>query len=839
MTTTVTRAWPTFGRSAGRWLGRVVVMPFVVVAAGMLVAVGLLPMVGGAGAAVKRLDEKLFAGSASKITLPALPERSVVYAADGSVLATLFLDENRESVSLDQVNPETRHAVLAIEDHKFYEHGAVDASSILRAAIANLRAGHIVQGGSTISQQLIKNTETGNAQTFARKFQEAQDAILLEKEYSKDQILELYLNTIYFGHRVYGIATAAEYYFDVRVEKLSIPQAATLAGIISAPVLWDPVAHPDTATARRDQVLQDMLRYGWLTPQQYHDAVFTKLKLSKKGRIANTVGTEPYWVSYVVNEFERNRRFGRTLDDRRRLLFQGGLKIYTTLQPKLQSEARSVMQRHLPHSGPAPPSDPQAAIVTVVPQTGAIEAMVGGTDYSKQKIDLASQGARSTGSAFKAYTLVAAMEQGVPPGRVYSSKSPASVPKCPQNGGPWQPYNAEGAGDLGYMNLWEATAQSINVVFAQLIADVGPTNVQKAARAMGLTGYVPAVCSITLGAVSVSPLAMTTAYSTLANNGVHCGAHSIARILDSNGTTVFTAKPSCRRVVPADVSAQVTAMLEGVVTHGTGTAAAIGRPVAGKTGTGQDFQDAWFMGYVPQLTTGVWVGYSKAEIPMRSLRVLGGGEAFGGSIAAPIWHDYMAQAVTRLPVRQFPAPPAQKTGTIPDVTGLSKQDAEDTLTKANFVPIESDVTSSKPDGTVVSEDPAGGSTAVLGSGVHIGISNGKGKPKNGGSGSGGTVVVPDVVGERQSQATTDLESDGFVVKAVSKDVTDQHQDGVVLGESPPAGSKAKRGSTVTITVGKFAGGNGGGGGGGGAPGAAPRPDAVIAAQPPRRSLTIV
>jgi penicillin-binding protein 1A len=782
-----------------RRLGELIVMPVVVGMASVLVAVGLFPLFGTAGGAVKRFDERLLSHEKTKITLPPLPERSTIYAADGTRLATLFLDENREIVSLKQVNDVAQHAVLAIEDHKFFEHGPVDISSILRAAIANLKAGHIVQGGSTISQQLIKNTETGNAETFQRKFQEAQDAILLEKEYTKAQILELYLNTIYFGHRVYGIGTAAQYYFNRSASRLTAAQAALLGGMIASPVTFDPIEHPDTALIRRNQVLSAMVKYGWLEPAEYAQAVATPIKLSAKGRIANTVGREPYWISYVVDEFEHNPAFGKTVAERRRLLFQGGLKITTTLSPKLQNVARSVMKHHLPESGPQPPADPQAAIVSIQAKTGAIQTMVGGTDYSKQKIDLASQGARSTGSAFKAFTLVAAMEQGVPPGRVYSARSPATIPQCPNNGGPWMPFNAEGAGDLGYLNLWEATADSINVVFAQLIADIGPDSVVKAAKAMGLTGYIPDVCAITLGAVAVSPLSMTTAYSTLANGGKHCTAYGVQRVLASDGSTIYDHKPQCKQVVSAKVAAQVTAMLEGVISHGTGTAAQIGRPEAGKTGTGQDFQDAWFMGYVPQTCTGVWVGYSKGEIPMRSLRVLGGGEAFGGTIAAPMWHDYMVQAVANLPVQDFRTPPPQKPGTVPDVVGMKEKDAQDTLRKANFVPISVTVDSFKPAGTVVSQSPAGGSSAILGSPVTINVSNGKGpkptpKPTS--------VVVPDVIGETRHQASDDLQSQGFAVAVTYQTVKDPKKNGVVLEQAPSPGTKAPRGSTVTIVVGR-------------------------------------
>jgi membrane peptidoglycan carboxypeptidase len=345
------------------------------------------------------------------------------------------------------------------------------------------------------------------------------------------------------------------------------------------------------------------------------------------------------------------------------------------------------------------------------------------------------------------------------------------------------------------MNLWDATAHSVNVVFAQLIRDIGPDNVLDAAATMGIPrNHMVPVCSLTLGTgVGTNPLEMTSAYSTLANDGVHCTPYAISKVVDRAGHVIFKAKPSCHQVIPPEVAAQVTAMLQGVISHGTGTAAQIGRPEAGKTGTGEDYQDAWFMGYVPQLCTGVWVGYSKAEIPMRGLRVLGGANAFGGTIAAPIWHDFMLQAVANLPVENFPNPPPQKAGTVPDVVGLKQADAETALTKANFVPQVKQVDSTKPAGTVVSQNPAGGASAPLGTLVEIDVSTGKAPVSK----------VPNVVGETQAKAEADLQAAGFKVSVVYQQVFDPKENGIVLSQDPKGGTKRPQGSTVTIVVGTF------------------------------------
>jgi penicillin-binding protein 1A len=628
----------------------------VIATAGGLVAVGLLPVVGGPATVLRQLDANVLAQARAPLHIPALPERSVIYAADGSALATLYLDQNREVVPLSEVNVVARKAVLAAEDHRFYQHGPVDLRSILRALITNARAGRIVEGGSTIAQQLAKNTETGSAETLARKIAEARDAIRLERTYSKDQILEMYLNQVYLGNSVYGIGTAARYYFAEPVGRLTLSQAALLAGMISAPEFYNPLHHKARARARRDDILARMLELGWITRAQYLPAIATPVKLSRKGRTANLPGPEPYFVRYVEEQFMQERRFGRTYADRLRALFQGGLQIYTTLKPKLQSAARAAIRAHLPLR-----TDPRAAVVTVDPRTGAVLAMVGRTNFKKSKFNLATQAHRSAGSAFKVFTLTAALEEGIPPARAFSSASPITIPDCGGTGVPWHVGNAE-PGTGGSMSLWEATKFSVNVVFAQLVNEVGPRRVAMVAHRMGIASPLAAYCPITLGASGVSPLEMTSAYATLADGGVHCHPYPIARVVSSTGTTIFRARPRCSRAIPSPVAAQVTAMLEGVVHGGTGTRADIGRPQAGKTGTAQDYQDAWFMGYIPQLCTGVWVGYPRAEIPMRDVH---GVRGFGGLLAAPIWHDYMARATKGLRVMGFPLPPRPVQGTAP------------------------------------------------------------------------------------------------------------------------------------------------------------------------------
>jgi penicillin-binding protein 1A len=786
-------------------------IPFVILSAAALVAAGLFPAVGGLGKAAKLLGQQFECGQS--LTIPSLALRSTILAADGSIISQVA-NENRIPVELSQVNDFTKHAVLAIEDHSFYDHGPVDVKAIGRALVANVRAGQVVQGGSTITQQLVKNFYTGNEQTLKRKIQEAKDAICLEQTHTKDQILELYLNDLYLGHGTYGVGASAEYYFGTTPEKLSLPQAALLAAQISSPSTYDPVRHPEAAAQQRNVVLHDMLKYRWITDQDYTQAVGAPIKLSAKKRnvnkplpffaqfvqdtILHPIPTDPNYNAYL-------KLFGRSIQERERFLLQGGLKIYTTYQPQLQRFADAAVAARMPSEGNPFANNPEAGLVSLVPQTGAIRAMVGGPSYAerKHKPNLAVQARRQAGSAFKAFTLAAALEAGVPLGKVFDTPNPVHIPPGPC-GPSWSPQNAE-RGSGGFMDMAEATAESVNVWFAQLIAEVGPEKVQQVAKRMGVVSYaynsyvsVPAFCSITLGSVEVNPLSMTVGFATLANNGVRCYPFAIQKIVSWNGKVLFKAKPHCQKAIDPKIAASVTSLLQGVISHGTGTRANIGRPAAGKTGTAQDFADAWFVGYVPQLATGVWVGYGyvnrnvdMTHSPILTTGQLAGFHAFGGTMSAPIWHDYMAKAVASLPVKGFPTPPAPAGGTVPNVVGMKQADAEKALVKANFTPKVETGPSTEPAGVVFSQAPAGGAHATLGSVVTIQVSNGK-APK---------VPVPNVVGKTQALATSILKGAGFVVEVVLQQDPDPKNDGIVLQQVPSGGSH-RVGSTVTIYVGQ-------------------------------------
>jgi penicillin-binding protein 1A len=622
----------------------------VVIAAGLTLSlIAMLAIAVGIDAVARSVNGR-FAKIDRPLVLPPLPERSTIYAADGSVLERVYLDENRVVVPFSRFRRVTWRSVLAIEDHAFFEHGALDVRAIVRASIANALAGEVVQGGSTISQQLVKDVVTGDEVTWQRKITEAIDAVRLENTSTKRQILATYLNEVYLGHAAYGFGAAAEYYFAERVDRLSLAQSALLAGMIRAPTSYDPLSHPVHARSRRNAVLRRMHELGWVSAKAYTHARRQPIDLSGADRDMVAAGPNSYWTQFVIHSFLANPAFGDTLRQRGRALFQGGLRIYTTLEPAWQRDAEAVLRARIAGAGM-----PQSALVSIVPKTGAIAAVaVANWPFRRYRYDLATTpgGGRTAGSAFKAFTLAAALEAGISPNAVYNGDSPKTIADC-GGGETWTVHNAEPGG--GTYRLWQATAESVNAVFAQVIDQVGPDAVARVAHRMGITSALTPVCPLTLGTSPVSPLEMTSGYATLANDGVHCEPYAIERVVSSSGEQIYQAAPECSRAIPASVAHEETAMLEGVIRAGTGTAADIGRPEAGKTGTGQDYQDAWFVGYVPQLATGVWVGYAKAEIPMPN--VPGYGRAFGGVIAAPIWHDYMAAATGDMPARTFASPP--------------------------------------------------------------------------------------------------------------------------------------------------------------------------------------
>src|SRR5919197_3627645 len=500
MAITIRQRRPAQGAGAsGPPTGKTVAVPLqpvllaaVVLGAAICFALTIIPLSPAAGRAAMKLEDRMAPPHVDVRKLfPPVPQRSTIFAADRTPLATVAL-ENREVVPLDKVSHQAKRAILAIEDYQFFHHGGIDLKAILRAAVVNLQAGHITQGGSTITQQLVKNVTGKKADTFRRKLREAQIANAVERVYTKRQILERYLNEIYLGHGAYGVEAAAEYYFDEHASQLSLPQGAVIAGLIANPSLYDPIQRRKAALHRRNVVLSRMAQIGWISKDRAERIEARPIRIPK-GAGRPLKERQPFWIQFVRKMIESDpnhqfRALGKTPKQRVHTIFVGGLHIYTTLRPDWQSIALQAVRHYLPKA-----TDPQSAVATVEPGTGAIQVLVSGRHYAHSHQDLVSGlpgcgsycGRRQTGSAFKPFTLVAAFREGIPPGKVYSSKSPVDLSE-PCNG--WKPFNAEGGGDLGYMDLYRATALSINVVFGQLARDVGPPNIRQAAMDLGIPG---------------------------------------------------------------------------------------------------------------------------------------------------------------------------------------------------------------------------------------------------------------------------------------------------------------------------------------------------------------
>ena len=579
---------------------------------------------------------------------PGMDARSKIYSSDGKLLAILHGEENREPIPLAAMPEHVRHAVIAIEDQRFASHDGVDLTALGRAFVVNATGGSIEQGGGTITMQLARNAYLRNrSKTLERKWDEIVLARRLEATLTKDQILEEYLNTVYFGRGAYGIQAAAEAYFDKPAWRLTLGEAALLAGFIRAPQDYDPVARPEQSFGRRSSVLAAMQRNAMIDTAERVAAEKEKLVFAPRSSTNGIVMATSYggaFVEYVKQSLLADPRMGATPQERADRLFNGGLRIQTTLDAAAQRAAEKTIAKILDRK-----DDPSAALASVDPNTGAIRAMAGEVDA--QGFNLAAQGRRQPGSAFKPFTLVAALEEGFSLYDGYSGSAPRKIPL--DNGQVWTVHNYEGSAS-GYMNLIKATELSVNAVYAQLVMDVGPDKVVSAAQRMGITSPLDPYPSITLGGltIGVSPLEMASAYGTLAAQGMAHRPFAVLRVVDRGGE-VLKNEPVPVRALEPEVANKATAVLERVVLNGTGRRAqGLGRPAAGKTGTTDDYRDSWFVGFTPQLSTSVWIGYPKARIPL--LNIHGLPRVYGGSLPAEIWTRFMLVAHEGEPEIDFP-----------------------------------------------------------------------------------------------------------------------------------------------------------------------------------------
>ena len=572
---------------------------------------------------------------------PPGPQTTVILDRHGKRIASLHAEVDRTIIAFKDIPESFRKAVIAVEDKDFYRHGGVSPFAIVRAAWRDIASRRIEQGGSTITQQYVKNVYTGSERSFGRKIKEAIIAVKLEKKYSKNEILGKYLNTVYLGNGAYGVHAAAQTYWGKRAGSLTTLESATLAGLIPAPETYNPIENPKEAKARRNLVLDRMAEQGYITRAEATELQGEPLKVRKTSPRSFQFA---YFVSHVSKLLQREFGTEET--------FAGGLRVTTTLDSNYQRAAEAAVKKHLPD-----PKDPSAALIAIDPRNGAIRALVGGRDFDKAKFNLATQARRQTGSAFKVFTLAAAMQERISLKSVW--KGPAQMtlpnPECySEEGKPWKVSNYADA-SAGTMDLVGATAKSVNTIFAQLAVTIGPEKVAELSKRMGIETPLQPVCSITLGSQSVTPLEMTNGFATLAARGVRHPSYSISSVKSPDGEVLDETEPKGERVLDQNDADLVNYALQSVATRGTGTAANLpDRPEAIKTGTAQNYVDAYLCGHVPQLVTCVWVGYPKAEIPMENVN--GFATVFGGSIPAMIWHDFMTQALANVPPAQFPTP---------------------------------------------------------------------------------------------------------------------------------------------------------------------------------------
>jgi penicillin-binding protein 1A len=568
---------------------------------------------------------------------------SKVLAADGSIIGRFRPEERYVPITADAIPEPVVAAVVAAEDAGFLHHAGIDVQAIARATIANLQHGGISQGGSTITQQLVKNLFTDGDRTIARKLEEARLALVIEREHGKREILAAYLNTVFFGEGAIGIRAAARTYFDKPVEQLNLSEAALLAGIIPAPTVYNPRVDPEGAEARRLEVLDRALESGLASLDEVRTARQQEPMVVAPKR---AVEAYPYFLDYV-------RRWlldveGVPGHD----LYHGGLTIETTLDRRIQDAARGAVSARLPD-----PAGPSASVVVIDPKSGAVRALVGGRDWEHQRVNLALGRAgggsgQQPGSAFKPIVLALAYERGA------SSQDLVDAPAALPVGDDGHVVRNYGRRGYGKVTLAEATRRSINTAFVSLATSLGLDDVARLARELGLTavpetGVGP---SLAIGAYEVSPLAMTSAYGAFANDGVRASPRPVRRIFDVTGAPITLRTPTEKQVLTKDAARLVSHTLRGVVDSGTGRGARLeGREVAGKTGTTDDYRDAWFVGYTPDLVTSVWMGHAASNAPMRD--VAGVSRVTGGSIPARLWRDVMTVALEGVEPAPFPTPP--------------------------------------------------------------------------------------------------------------------------------------------------------------------------------------
>jgi membrane peptidoglycan carboxypeptidase len=763
------------GESLGGVLALLASLVATSVVAGLIGAGLLMPAIGATGA-VARGGVDFFDSLPAEYQASPLAQQSRILAADGSVIAT-FYSENRIVVPLSKIAPVMQKAQVAIEDDRFYEHGGVDLKGIVRAAVNNASSDD-TQGASTLTQQFVKLTLQENAlyagdeeaaknavrKSMARKIQEAKYAVALEQKLTKAQILEGYLNIAYYGDGVYGVEAAARHYFSTTAAKLTLPQAAMLAGIVQSPTYYEPTSNAKAAVGRRNVVLKRMLDTGAITQAEHDQAVKTKLAL-KVRKTGNGCDSSKYafFCEYVYRTILNDKAFGASQDERAQLVKRGGLTVRTTLDPDVQKDAQKAVHERVPAKNKP---DVASAISVVEPGTGKVLAMAQSKPFGRDKkkgqtsvnlnVDQMYGGGSGfqTGSTFKAVTLAAALEDGkslrsivvAPRGGTVFHREDFKPGNCTDLRRDYPPYNAE-RNESGPMTLLHATADSVNTAFVQLESEIGICDVADMAGRLGIHLAAPTdqdqpggrpstklrpYGSLTLGTEPVAPLTMAAAYATFAADGKYCAPMPITSVTTRDGKLKKTIKPTCEKAMDENIARGVSVALQSVITSGTGRGAAIGRPAAGKTGTTNGSKDVWFAGYTPQMAAAVWVGHQDTVVPLKNFTLNGRsyGTVYGATIPAPIWADFMRSALKGEPVEQFGQTSDKVLNgdrvTVPHILGGSVDAAKAALSSVGLGATVSDagVPSDLPAGTVAASTPREGQRVIAGTTVTLYLSTG-------------------------------------------------------------------------------------------------------------------
>ncbi|TWE10027.1 transglycosylase domain-containing protein [Rudaeicoccus suwonensis] len=678
------------------------------VAMGLVAAGLLIPAIGSAGAASNG-SIKMFNQMPGTFQMNPLAQQSTILASDGSVIATPF-NQNRIVVPFNQISQYMKNAQVAIEDARFYQHGAIDTRGIARAITSNIFSNG-TQGASTLTQQYVKvalqnqalsagNTAEAQDQVtqsgmqgYVRKLQQLKYAVTLEQHYSKDEILDGYLNLVYYGDQAYGVEAAAEHYFGVHASQLNLPEAALLAGVVNQPGTLDPVTNLSGATARRNVVLTKMYQQKMISYTQMVNAQKSPVKLNLTN-ISNSCANSkyPYFCYYVEAWLLQQPALGSTPKARLAELQTGGLTIKTAFNPNIANDINKQIEAKIPVNNSA---NVQSAAIAIQPGTGLVLGSGQNTNYSNTNgpgnsainlttpIDMNGSQGFDFGSAAKLFAVVTALEQGQSPNETITippydsmngtSKAHLFLPgqfedKCGLGGQTWSVENDSPEPRAGQVKLSTATAQSINTAFAELVSKIGSCNVLNTMKKFGMeTGagnpISPNPSSIVLGTSTVTPLTLTNAYATIAAGGIYCPPRPVVSVTDGSGKTLALTGTACKRIISQKIAAETTEIFTHVLTDPSGTAAgntlANGRPAAGKTGTESEAYNVWFVGYTPQLATGVWVGHQSGSIPLQNITLAGtfyNGYIFGGTLAAPIWKAIMDDALEGQPIKQFQLP---------------------------------------------------------------------------------------------------------------------------------------------------------------------------------------